>query len=596
MTMRRTATWLVWVAFALSSDVGLAQSWPDFPLPDPEDIHSFARGPGGYLAWWKLLLVALAFLPWVKLADWMNVDCQLNSFRTRIDATWWNPIVVGAFLLSFVALLFVPIFWIGLPVYLIGAYAPFTTYLLLRNNRMPEHQAVFTARHFSRKLKGERPLVAQAEDRDEGPPLDFEAGGNQQQSQVNQIRARQVANFVILRSMFFDAIVSRADTVLGLRSAQGVQWRKRIDGVWHVLPAMDREIGEATVTGLKFLSNIDPQDRGANPSGHFTIRGETGPRRCETTITIQNNVENIWIRLVETKKASLSLEELGMFPDAVEHLRGSLRSPGLVVVSANPGAGLSTTWHTVLQATDRVTKDWVAIVDHDELETRIENIEVNRFDSRRNQSALDLLRSILLKQPEALVIPKLQDGATLDAMTHQILKEHRIVLTRMTARSAAEALLRMLQIAGKRSDFIAAVTAVTGQRLARRLCDQCKQPMPINPDLIRQLGGNPANPPVIFKQYAKPDPPPVDKKGRPIEILPCQKCAGVGYYGRVGLIELIMVDDAIRQALTKQADIATITNLALNKRHQSALQQGYRHILAGTTSTAEIQRVFKETN
>jgi type II secretory ATPase GspE/PulE/Tfp pilus assembly ATPase PilB-like protein len=120
--------------------------------------------------------------------------------------------------------------------------------------------------------------------------------------------------------------------------------------------------------------------------------------------------------------------------------------------------------------------------------------------------------------------------------------------------------------------------------------------MPVTPELIKQLGGDPNNAPTIYKQYTKPDPPPVDKKGRPIELEPCKKCAGVGYYGRVGLIELIIVDDAIRQALAKQPDLPTLTNLALHKRHQSALQQGYRHILAGTTSPAEIQRVFKETN
>ncbi len=596
MTIRLLAILLLWAVFTQFNDVAAAQSWPEVPLADPENPHFFIRGPGGYLAWWKLLVVAIAFLAWVKMADWMNVDSQRNSARTRISAVWWNPIVVGSFLLSFVALLFLPIFWIGLPVYLVGAMGPFVFYVVLRNSRMPAHQSVMTGGHLSRSLKRERQLVEQDSDQDEGPPVQFEASGTPQQSQVNQIRARQAANFQILRSMFYDAIASRADTLIALRSGLGVQWRKRIDGVWHPLPAMDREIGESTVAGLKYLSNIDPFDRTANPAGHFMIRSDNRPLRCETSVTLQNNGENLWIRLIESKKQSLTLAELGMFPESVERFKASLNAQGLILITANQGAGLSTSWHSILQATDRVTRDWVAIVDHDELETRVENIEVNRYDSRREQSALDVLRSILLKQPEALVLPKIQDAATMDAMTHQVVKEHRTVLTRATARSAAEALLEMLQVSGRRADFIASVTAVTGQRLARRLCDQCKQPMPVGPELIKQLGGDPANPPVIYKQYTKPDPPPVDKKGRPIELEPCKRCAGVGYYGRVGLIELIMVDGPIRQALAKQADLATITNLALNKRHQSAVQQGYRHILAGTTSPGEIQRVFKESD
>jgi type II secretory ATPase GspE/PulE/Tfp pilus assembly ATPase PilB-like protein len=265
----------------------------------------------------------------------------------------------------------------------------------------------------------------------------------------------------------------------------------------------------------------------------------------------------------------------------------------MVIVSAIPGAGLTTTWVSVLTAADRVSRDWVAIVDHDENDTRIENVEVNRYDSRRGQSPMDLMRSILLKQPESLVLPKIPDATTMDAMTQQILKERRTVITRTPARSAAEAMLRVAQIAGRRQDFIQAVTAVTGQRLVRRLCDQCKQPMPSTPEMIKQMGGDPANPPTIYKQYAKPEPPPVDKKGRPIEIPPCRKCAGFGYYGRIALVELIEVDDAVRNALAQQPDLHSITNLALNKRRQSALHQGYRHVLEGTTSLAEIQRVFK---
>jgi type II secretory ATPase GspE/PulE/Tfp pilus assembly ATPase PilB-like protein len=477
---------------------------------------------------------------------------------------------------------------------LIGALLPFAIYVVVRNSRMPEHQAVLTKTHLSRAIKGEQRLIDQVLESGDAPPIEFDAGGEPAQAQVNLIRARQSSNLDVLRAMFYDAIVSRSDTMVGLRSANGVQWRKRIDGVWHALPTMDRDIGDAAVTTLKYLSNIDPQDRTPNRSGGFTVRTEDRPLRCDTAIGWQNQTEQLLFRFVETKKPNLTLEELGMFPDSVERLREALRSPGIVIVSANPGAGLSSTWRTVLQATDRVTRDWVALVDHDELETNVENIEVNRYDTRKNLSALDILRSVLLKQPEALVVPKLNDAATLDAMSYQVNKEHRIVLTRTPARSAAEAILRMLHVAGKKSEFISAVTAATGQLLARRLCDQCKQPMPVTPELIKQLGGDPDNAPMIYKQYTKPDPPPVDKKGRPIELEPCKKCAGVGYYGRVGLIELIVVDDAIRQALAKQPDLPTLTNLALQKRHQAALQQGYRHILAGTTSPAEIQRVFKE--
>jgi type II secretory ATPase GspE/PulE/Tfp pilus assembly ATPase PilB-like protein len=593
MSRRLLVLLLSGVAVALLSGDVAAQTWPDFPLNE-DDPHAFDRGPGGYLAWWKLLLLALTFLVWVPLANWMNVDAQRHGARTRIAAPLWNPIVVGAALLGFMVALNLPIFWIGWPMLLLSTLGPFVTYVVLRNSRMPAHQTIFTGGHLSRTLKRETQLVQPGTDEDEGPPIQLEASGNPQQVQVNQIRARQFASPLVMKSLFYDAVASRADMLVALRNPSGVQWRKRIDGVWHGLPAMDREIGDGVVTSLKYLSNIDPSDPGASPAGFFTVRTLLRPLRCELRVNVESPGETLNLRLLEAKKPNLTLAELGMFPDNEENLKQALNSPGLVIVSAFPGGGLTTTWHSVLLAADRVTRDWVGIVDQDELETRVENIELYRYDPKRGQRPTEILRSILLKQPEALVVPVIPDAELMDSLTQQVLKDKRTVVTRCVARSSAEALLRTLSIAGQRRDLIQAVTAVTGQRLARRLCDQCKQPMPVTPELLKQLGADLANPPVIYKQYAKPDPPPVDKKGRPIELEPCKRCAGFGYYGRVGLMELVMVDDPIRAALSQQPDVATITNVALNKRHQSALQQGYRHILAGTTSTAEIHRVFKE--
>jgi type II secretory ATPase GspE/PulE/Tfp pilus assembly ATPase PilB-like protein len=315
--------------------------------------------------------------------------------------------------------------------------------------------------------------------------------------------------------------------------------------------------------------------------------------RCDLAFVRDAKSETVQIRFQAPKKLALKANEVGLFPDDFERLTAAINSPGWIIISAPPGEGLSTTWFAVLMHADRVTKDWVALADYSETETTIENIELNVYDSRKGQRPLDILRSILLKQPEVFVVPTLHDPDSIAAFVEQVNDEHRTTFTRAVANSASAALLEALRRAPDRQAFIKALTLVTSQRLARRLCDKCKQPMPVTPDLIRKLGGDPQKPPTIYKPYSPPDPPPVDSKGKPIEIVPCSRCAGVGYLGRIALVELLTVDEPLRKVLLQKPDEATLTNVGLVKRGRSAMQQGFRHVLAGTTSLAEIQRVFK---
>ncbi len=558
-----------------------------------ETGETYYRYLGGTMAWWKLGLIAVLFVVWVKLADWINLDAHACQERTGIKPIYINPIVVGCFLLGFGAVLFVPFFLAGFPFFLLGCIAPFIIYVAVRNSRMPDHMSAFTTRHLGSKVGGERPLVDDANIDEEWPPIRLEAAGSPNEAQINQIRARQASDWTILRSLLYNAISTRTDMLVGKRNAQGGQWRKRIDGVWHSLVPMEPAMAEGSYTALKYLAGIPHGDKQAQLAGGFTAQVGR-PIRCDMNLVRDATSETVQIRFFEPKVARLPLADLGLFPEVLAKLTAAINASGLVIISSRPGEGLSTTWNAVLNAGDRVTKDWVALVDENEVETQVENIEQYRYDLRKHQSPVEILPSILLKQPEVFVVPKFENSESMSALLDQVQREHRSVITRTVAGSAPAALLKFMKAAPDRRALIDSVTAVTCQRLVRRLCDRCKQPMPTTPDMIQKLGGDPKHPPTVYRQYSPPDPPPVDKKGNPIEIPPCEKCAGVGYYGRVALMEVILMDDVVRRGLDQQPDEVTITNLALIQRGRSAMQQGFRHILAGTTSLAEIQRVFKQ--
>jgi len=125
------------VSFVSFLDAGFvsAQGWPEYTSPDG---NPFGRGPGFYISWWKLLCCIPFFFFWVKAADWVNADIQRNRETTKMELDSWNPAVVFSFLGGFIALLCLPIFWIGFPIYAIASILPYFLYLRARNPLLPK--------------------------------------------------------------------------------------------------------------------------------------------------------------------------------------------------------------------------------------------------------------------------------------------------------------------------------------------------------------------------------------------------------------------------------------------------------------------------
>ena len=195
----------------------------------------------------------------------------------------------------------------------------------------------------------------------------------------------------------------------------------------------------------------------------------------------------------------------------------------------------------------------MALVDINELETEIENVAMNHFDAQAGQSPASILKRVLLSQPDCLIVPNVVNTESLDLLTDEAIQKNRAVITQVHATSAAEGLVRLYSLSKNRKHFAQAVSAVTNQRLLRRLCDNCKTQVQVQPKMIQQLGGDPRQQTTLFTQYRLPPPEQrVDEKGRPIEFPTCEVCSGIGYIGRIAAFESIFVTDSIRQALIKQ--------------------------------------------
>ena len=560
-------------------------------VPFAENLYAQtggADGPGGYLSWGKLLAIAIVFVIWVRTSDWINRDAMKIGEKTDMKPEVWNPIVVFSFLIGFLCVISIPIFMAGLPVYLLSAWVPLVVYFFQRRSKINADPSI--ARQLSAK-PGEVTSVPLPQD--EGAQISFTAAGaDANDQQANLIRARHGTGYADVKELIIMSQFKRGEQILLDFTRSAVNGRMLVDGVWHPLPPMDRETGDAMLVSLKSLAGLNAQDRRGRQSGSFKLKSELGKAAIKLNTQGVPTGERAQLVYQINNQELLSLAELGMFPDMAEKFKATLDDSGAVVVSSPPGNGLTTTWRGSLAATDRLTRDCIAMIDAEDKETNVENIIINLYDPAKEPQH-ETLKGLLLKQPDFVAVPKVDDANSMDILTKQATGETTVLL-RESANSAAQALLKAYAQSGDRAQFLESLKIVTGQRLVRRLCSACKVEVRVQPAIIQKLGGNPKTQGTVFNQWKLPPPEQrIDEKGREIEFPPCETCGGIGYIGRIAVFEMITVDDQLRKFIAKNPKADAIEKAALKLGKKTLASQTYQLVLLGVTSLAEAQRILK---
>ena len=550
---------------------------------------------GGYLSLVKILLIAFVFFVWVKMADWMNRDAVKLVEESEMSPKVWNPINVGSFLIGFLVAISVPMFLIGYPLFIIAAFAPWLSYFLIRRGKMADNSAMV---HRAKAADGDGPAM-ETLGQDLGAEVKFKAaGGSDTDRKANLIHARQSDGFPEFKELIDDAMNRRADAVLIDYTRSAALPRIQVDGAWHKLDPLERELGDAMLVSIKYLAGLEPKERKRAQSGRFFAQSDAGKVDVQVDSAGVKTGERVQLKFMRARGEILPLTKLGMLPAIADRFLPAINEPGICIVSAPAGQGLTASWQGMLMSSDRLTRDCLALIDANEQETTLENIVPKLFDldGGPDQQPGEVLKNILLSQPNTIVFPEVTDADTLDVLTHNAIHNELAVWLRCKANSATEALLRMYAKSGDRKQFANAARFVTGQRLVRRLCDRCKQEVRVKPELIKQLGGNPAKQKTIFGPWKLPPPDQrVDEKGRPIEFPPCRACGGIGYVGRVAIYELLEVNDAVKEALMKTPKLELLQPAVAKSGGLTPMSQSaYRLILTGITSLPEVQNVLKK--
>ena len=442
------------------------------------------------------------------------------------------------------------------------------------------------------------------------PPIDLNAvGGSGPVNKQREIESRQTEAIVPTKELIYDAVVRRAEKVMLDYTRDAMAGRYLIDGVWHNIEAQDRATADAILAVLKVLAGMKPEERRARQEGKFQVEHQATRAKVNGHITTQGvkTGERVIIELAPKKaKGFKTLDDVGMRSQLQERLREYLREEqGLILISAPPGGGFTTTWNVALQSTDRYLRDFAGLEDKDKHETDVENVKITEFDGAAGQTPDQLMRNLMLTQPDVLIFSDLCNAATVNIACELANDptEGKLVIAGVRATDAVEALLRVMLLKGSPKEFAKSVRAVLNVRLVRTLSETCKQPYQPPPQLLAKLGIPQGRVKVLFREWQAPPPDPEEDKKKKKKQLPpgacplCElvgpQCHGIGYHGRTGIFELLEVNDQLREALVKQPKLDVLRKIARASGHRGLQEEGILLVAQGTTSLNELQRVLK---
>ena len=427
-------------------------------------------------------------------------------------------------------------------------------------------------------------------------PVDFDPRiDDRMESQSLLISVRQGAGYEVAGGQLGHAIQCRATHLLLDYSQAACAMRYQVDGNWEQLPPMDRETGDAMLYALKQLCLMNPADRRTAQTGKVLVK--VGKEKYGLTIQSQGvpTGERVLAKIEPEKVPFEKLPDLGMRDKMVVSFKEHLNEGGsIVLITAPKGEGLTATWMTAINSADRFIRDFQSIEHQDRQEPETININANVYGGDTEVTQSELLHKMLLREPDVVLFPELPDSETMEIALEPVEKLEKQIYTRMVAENAITGLVQLIaKYPSLAKQIVDNIGVVVGQRLVRRLCDNCKIGYEPTPQILKQLGIPAGRVAMLYQPFIPPPPEQqVDENGRPAPITPCHVCGGRGFFGRIAVFEMLVPGEKLKAALLKTRDIAQLTQIAREEGHRGMQAESILTVARGLTSLDELKRVF----
>jgi general secretion pathway protein E len=350
-----------------------------------------------------------------------------------------------------------------------------------------------------------------------------------------------------------------------------------VDGVMREVESPPARLSAAVISRVKIMARLNIAERRLPQDGRIQLRvqGKEIDLRVSTVPTLYG--ESVVMRILDKASVVLSFELLGFSPDMLARFVEVLELPhGVLLVTGPTGSGKTTTLYTALQQLNTPERKILTV--EDPVEYQLDGVNQIQIKPQIDLTFANALRAIVRQDPDIIMIGEMRDLETAGIAVQSALTGH-LVLSTLHTNDAASSVTRLLDIGVEDYLLTATINGILAQRLVRMLCTHCRQPYPALPEMVEQLRLNrftDAQPVQLFKAIG------------------CDHCGGVGYLGRMAIMEFLVMSDDIRRLLLKHADAGDIQRLAQQQGMDTMYEDGLRKAVAGLTTVEEVLRVTQE--
>jgi type IV pilus assembly protein PilB len=364
-----------------------------------------------------------------------------------------------------------------------------------------------------------------------------------------------------------------------------VKIRFRIDGILHDIIDLDKSQYLPLLSNIKILAGMPTNIKKATWDGRFAIF--TPKEKMDTRVSIISGGygETVVIRLLVSQATALKVEDLGMRPYTVKPLLESIvKTKGIIVTTGPTGSGKTTTLYALLNKLNR--PDIKIITIEDPIEYHLEGIMQTQIDTEGGYTFSAAIRSLLRQNPNIMMIGEIRDEETAKTAIEAALTGH-LVLSTIHTNSAGGAIPRFIGLGIDAQTLANSIESAIGQRLVRKLCENCKKPTELDAATLKEVKK-------IIAGISPAAGVEIPKKLIFYQAVGCDKCGMIGYKGRLGIYEIIP-NTPDMQTLIQKSDVTTfeIEQQAVKNGMVLMLQDGILKALSGETSVEEVFRVGK---
>jgi len=363
----------------------------------------------------------------------------------------------------------------------------------------------------------------------------------------------------------------RASDILIEPQESSLRVRYRVDGILHEAKSPPKSMHLAIVSRIKIMSSLNIAERRRPQDGRFKVKMLEREVDFRVSIVPSTFGEKVAIRILDKSQATLDLEKLGLEREPLSDLKKCAQRPyGMMLICGPAGSGKTTTLYSILKYVDTPQKNIITV--EDPIEYELAGINQVSVRPEIGLTFALALRSILRQDPNVIMIGEIRDLDTCDIAIKAALTGH-LVLSTLHTTSACGSIVRLVNMGVEPFLITSSLICVGAQRLVRRICPKCKEPYKISDAMKEGLRIKIPGEAIFYRG-----------KG-------CAACRNSGYAGRVGLIEVLVINPQIRELINSKAKESLIFEAARSAGMRSLRENGLEKVLAGTTTIDEVVRV-----